>query len=104
LGPITTPEITEPVDMPTPNTPPARNSRNVLLTPPPDLVDEMLDHYIDWRRDAAAVWRAYTAWVNAPASEEPFRFSAYNAALEQEQSAATTYAVVIDNLRRSAVP
>ena len=36
-----------------------------MPNPPPDLVDEMLAYYIDWRRDAAAVWDAYMAWGNA---------------------------------------
>jgi hypothetical protein len=76
--------------------------RNTPLTPPSDLVDEMLAYYINWRHDAAAVWDAYAAWVNAPVSEKPSRFSAYTAALEQEQSAATSYSVVVENVARAA--
>jgi hypothetical protein len=72
-----------------------------MLNPPPDLVDEMLAYYIDWRRDAAAVWDAYMAWGNAPDCEKPSRFSAYTAALEQEESAATSYEIVVENVRRA---
>lgn len=72
------------------------------VTPPPDLVDEMLSCYIAWRHDAAAVRDAYTAWVNAPACESPSRFSAYTAVLEQEQCAATSYAVAVENVVRAA--
>jgi hypothetical protein len=87
--------------MSTPNIPWTGKSGNPLLTPPPDLVDEMLAYYIDWRSDAAAVWDAYMAWANAPAGEKPSRFSAYTAALEQEESAATSYEIVVENVRRA---
>jgi hypothetical protein len=62
----------------------------------------MLAYYLSWRHDAAAVWDAYAGWVNAPACEKLSRFSAYTAALEQEQSAATSYAVVVENVARAA--
>jgi hypothetical protein len=88
--------------MSTPNIPWTGKSGNPLLTPPPDLVDEMLAYYIDWRSDADAVWDAYMAWANAPAGEKPSRFSAYTAALEQEESAATSYEIVVENVRRAA--
>lgn len=88
--------------MSTPNIPSTAESGRTLLTPPPNLVDEMLAYYIDWRWDAETVWDAYAAWVDAPACEKPSRFSAYTAALEQEQSAATSYAAVVENLSRAA--
>jgi hypothetical protein len=40
--------------------------------------------------------------VDRPDCEKPSRFSAYTAALEQEESAATNYAVVVENVRRAA--
>jgi hypothetical protein len=90
-----TPVLTDPARM---STPIIGKSGNALLTPPPDLVDEMLARYIDWRWDAAGVWDAYAAWVNAPASEKSSRFAAYIAAVDQEQSAATSYASVVENV------
>jgi hypothetical protein len=62
------------------------------------LVDEMLERYVEWREDAAAVRGRYADWSGAPAREEAWRFSAYLAALEQEESAAQTYAVVVAEL------
>jgi hypothetical protein len=64
------------------------------------LVDDMLDLYVDWREDAAAVADAYTRWSAAPARERAWRFSAYMAALEQEESTARSYAVVVADVDR----
>jgi hypothetical protein len=66
----------------------------------PRLVDEMLDRYVEWREDAAAVSAAYGGWSGAPAREKGWRFSVYMAALEQEESAATSYAAVVEELDR----
>jgi hypothetical protein len=65
------------------------------------LVDEMLASYIDWREDAAATRDAYTRWCTAPTAEEDWRFSAYMAALDQEESAAARYALVLEHMQRS---
>jgi len=52
------------------------------------LVDELLACYIDWRHAAAAAADAYARWSGAPGAEEALRFSAYTAALDQEESSA----------------
>jgi hypothetical protein len=65
------------------------------------LVDEMIAGYIDWREGAAAARDAYTRWCNAPAGETDWRFSAYTAALDQEESAADRYALVLEHVQRS---
>jgi hypothetical protein len=65
------------------------------------LVDEMLAGYIDWREGAAAARDSYTRWCNAPAGEKDSRFSAYMAALDQEESAAARYALGLEHLQRS---
>jgi hypothetical protein len=62
------------------------------------LVDEMLVGYVEWREDAEAVRAAYEKWSGAPAREQAWRFSVYLAALEQEESAAKTYAAVVTEL------
>jgi hypothetical protein len=59
------------------------------------LVDDMLDRYVEWREDAVAVAEAYRRWSGAPARERAWRFSAYMAALEQEESTARSYAVLV---------
>lgn len=76
------------------------NGRDVLVAPMPRLVDEMLDRYVEWREDADAVRAAYGGWSGAPAREKAWRFSVYMAALEQEESAATSYASVVGELDR----
>jgi hypothetical protein len=100
----THPGSAEHVTMSTPYRPSTSTRRNLLLLSREALVDEMLAYYIDWRANAAAVWDTYAAWVNAPTCERPARFSAYAAALEQEESAAMTYAVVVEHVARAAQP
>jgi hypothetical protein len=76
------------------------NGHDILARPMSRLVDEMLDRYVEWREDATAVAECYRRWSGAPAREEAWRFSVYMAALEQEESAADTYAAVIAELDR----
>jgi hypothetical protein len=71
------------------------------MRPLVDLVDEMLARYVDWREDAAAVADAYARWCEAPAREGAWRFSAYMAALEREESAAISYASILTDLQRT---
>jgi hypothetical protein len=87
--------------MSTPHLPSTSRREDPPPSPPPALVDEMLTYYIDWRRYAAAVWDTYAVWVNAPTGEKPSRFAAYTAALEQEQSAATSYALRVETVART---
>ena len=65
------------------------------------LVEEILIYYIDWRHDAAAAADAYRRWSTAPADEAVLRFSAYMAALEQEEFSATAYAIVAREAERA---
>jgi hypothetical protein len=65
-----------------------------------DLTDEMLDRYVEWREDAAAVADAYRRWSGAAANEEAMWFSAYRASLEMEESTAESYAEAIGALSR----
>jgi hypothetical protein len=66
-----------------------------------DLVDEMLGSYIDWRRDAAAVAHAYRRWREAPAAEAARRFCACMTALDREEAAATTYALIVTEVEHA---
>jgi hypothetical protein len=65
------------------------------------LLDELLSYYIDWRQDAKAVEDAYRLWSTAPAGAEALRFSAYRAALDQEESSAAQYALVFREVERA---
>jgi hypothetical protein len=51
--------------------------------------------YIDWRADAGTVSAAYTRWSDARADDEPALFAAYLAALDQEESAASEYELLM---------
>ena len=72
--------------------------------PPAALVDEMLAFYIDWRHDAAEVAVAYEGWRTAPSGDEQARFAAYMSALDQEESAAASYALVVQQVQRATDP
>lgn len=56
-----------------------------------------LSSYIEWRAAADAAICAYRRWIDAPPPEREQRFSAYTAALDQEEAAATAYARSIAN-------
>jgi hypothetical protein len=54
-------------------------------------VDELMDDYVSWREACAAVALSYESWRCAERREEKLAFSAYVAALDREEEAATTY-------------
>ena len=66
--------------------------RSTLRAPLRRLRDEILDLYLDWRDQAAAVEDAYESWAGAPAGEEGRWFAVYLAALDREEAAALSYA------------
>jgi hypothetical protein len=68
--------------------------RGALHAPLGRLRDELLDLYLDWREEAAAVADAYARWAGAPAGEEGRCFAADTAALDREDAAAQSYADV----------
>ena len=47
----------------------------------PELVDEMIDLYCDWRTASAEVQAAYDRFCDAPPSDRLLAFAAYTAAL-----------------------
>jgi len=59
------------------------------------LLDEVVDAYVDWREERAAVWGAYARWSSAPVPDCPLAFTAYRAALDREECAAHTYAALM---------
>jgi hypothetical protein len=83
------------------------NGRGALHAPLGPLRDEIIDLYLDWREEAAAVADAYARWSGAPAGEEGRSFAAYTAALDREEAAARHYADVLANdelLQRCGAP
>jgi hypothetical protein len=55
------------------------------------LVDALIDHYVSWREECAAVASSYENWNRAESGDRALAFSAYVAALDREELAATSY-------------
>lgn len=64
-------------------------------SPPRRLMEEIIDCYVDWRLEADAVASAYAAWGGAAVGDNARCFTAYMAALDQEEAAARTYAAAL---------
>jgi hypothetical protein len=65
-------------------------------------IDEMLERYISWREDCAAVRIAYQQWVDSDRRERGLAYAGYLAALDREERAARTYADHVERVRRIA--
>jgi acetoin utilization deacetylase AcuC-like enzyme len=65
------------------------------------LLDEVVDAYVDWREESTEVWDAYERWSRAPAADAPLAFSAYCAAVDREERASYVYAEL---MTRAAAP
>ena len=55
------------------------------------LIDAVMDGYVAWREESAAVEVAYADWVRAAPGERGPAFVTYFAALDREERAADTY-------------
>ena len=64
------------------------------------LRDEVIDMYLDWREEAAAVADAYAMWADAPTGERGRCFAAFTAAVDREEAAARSYADVLATDKR----
>lgn len=56
-----------------------------------EVLDDLIDTYVDWREQSCSVWLAYGRWSDAPPGEAPLRFAAYLAELDQEHRACDAY-------------
>lgn len=59
------------------------------------LIDEMIDAYVDWHEQSAAVELAYLRWSVTQSPETELAFVAYRAALDREEMASISYEQVI---------
>ena len=75
-----------------------RSALNVALR---RLRDEIIDLYLDWREEAAAVADAYTLWADATADDKAARFVAFTAAIDREEAAARSYADALAKGKRT---
>jgi hypothetical protein len=76
------------------------NGRSALEAPLGSLRDQIIDLYLDWREETAAVADAYASWAGAPGGEEGGGFAAYAAALDREEAAARGCAEALANGER----
>jgi DNA-binding NarL/FixJ family response regulator len=60
---------------------------------------DAIERYVEWRVACAAVDDAYREWLCASEDEWAGAFAAYRAALDQEESVASTYGALIHRLR-----
>ncbi len=60
--------------------------------PPSELVDELMDAYVDWREECVALDQAYARWSSVPLDDRNVAFAAYTAALDREEQASSVYA------------
>lgn len=63
-------------------------------------VDVLLDDYVSWREECAAVWLAYQRWTDAGNARRVRAYAEYAAALDREELAARVYAQRLRLVRR----
>jgi hypothetical protein len=67
---------------------------------PSELIDDLMQTYVDWREECIAVQDAYERWSNGPDEEQDPAFAAYRAALDREEQASFVYAERIEQVAR----
>jgi hypothetical protein len=58
----------------------------------PELIDDLMETYLEWREECIALRQAYERWSSGPVAERELSFAAYGAALDREQRASAVYA------------
>ena len=69
-----------------------------LAAPNSELIDAVMDAYIDWREESAEVTATYRTWSEASAHERTLSYDNYVAALDREELAANVYMRLIDRV------
>jgi hypothetical protein len=69
-----------------------------------NVLEDVIDTYVDWREQSRGVWLAYGRWSQAPPEDATLRFAAYLAELDREHRACDVYeeAIVRTTARLSA--
>lgn len=70
--------------------------RTAALTPLSELIDSVMDGYVTWREESAAVESAYRSWRGAAPGERTAAFDDYFAALDREEHAASEYRRLVE--------
>jgi hypothetical protein len=70
--------------------------RSSTASPISDLIDAVMDGYVTWREESAAVEAAYRTWRGAPPGQRTVAFDDYFAALDREEHAAGEYRRLVE--------
>ena len=57
----------------------------------PQLIDDLMDMYVEWREACVALRTAYERWSSVRVAERRLAFAAYQAALDWEEQASAVY-------------
>jgi hypothetical protein len=74
------------------------NGKKSRLAASSQLIDDIMECYVTWREQSAAVDAAYESWKRAPSSLEALAFDAYVSALDREEQAASQYRRVVEEV------
>lgn len=66
------------------------------VAPSSELIDAVMDAYVIWREESAAVDASYRAWKHGPAVAGTLAHDNYVAALDREQLAAEHYERLVE--------
>jgi hypothetical protein len=61
-------------------------------------IDGLLERYVSWREQCAAVRRAYRSWDYSGHDERALAYAGYVAALDREEHAARVYAEQVERV------
>jgi hypothetical protein len=79
--------------------------RNRVPTRPrisPDVIDRLMEMYLDWREECASLGAAYERWLSVPIEQRNLAFAAYRAALDREEQASAVYAKHLNEVAHPA--
>jgi hypothetical protein len=68
----------------------------------PDVIDRLMEMYVDWREECVWLRDAYERWLSVPIEERDLAFAAYRAALDREEQASAVYAKQLNEFAHPA--
>jgi hypothetical protein len=77
-----------------------KRKRSVHDSPASTIIDAMMDRYVSWREECAAVEKSYRDWLGARREDRTVAFAVYAAALDREEYAASAYRRLVEDAER----
>jgi hypothetical protein len=71
--------------------------RSINDPPTSMIIDAMMDGYVSWREECAAVEKAYRDWLGARPEDRAAAFATYSDALDREEYAAAEYQRLVED-------